>query len=84
MGFFRQTTDPHGQQTAEEVARRLRAGPSVPVHVDTADEFHAALGVMLRTGRPVSVPDRASLDAWFGPVDELPDDELETVEAPHG
>ena len=77
MGLFtRATPATAGDHTGEDIARRLREGTLPAVDVDTREAFEDAIVVMLRTGQPLTVP-AAALDAWCGPVDELPDDELE-------
>ncbi len=79
MGFVtRATPAAAGDQTGKEIARRLRSGTLPVVDVDTREAFHAAIAVLLRTGQPLTVPSAAALEAWCGPLDELPDDELET------
>ena len=78
MGLFtRATPATAGDHTGEDIARRLREGTLPAVDVDTREAFEDAIVVMLRTGQPLTVPAAAALDAWCGPVDELPDDELE-------
>ena len=78
MGFLtRATPAAAGDHTGEDIARRLREGTLPVVDVDTREAFEDAIAVMLRTGQPLTVPSAAALDAWCGPLDELPDDELE-------
>ena len=77
MGVFRSKPDVRGEHTAEEIARRLRAGPLTPVQANTHDEFCNGIAGLLRTGRPVTVKDAATLAEWFGPIDELPAGELD-------
>ena len=78
MGFFTRTKPATtGDHTGEEIARRLRAGTLPPVDVDTREAFNEAVATMLRTGQPLTVPSAAALDAWVGPLEELPDDERE-------
>ena len=77
MGFFRSKPSATGEHTGEDIARQLQAGTLSPVHAKTHDAFCNAVAGMLRTGRPVTVKDAATLKAWFGPVDELPADELD-------
>ena len=79
MGWFtRATPATAGDHTGEDIARRLREGTVPAVDVDTREAFEAAIAVMLRTGQPLTVPSAAALEAWCGPLDELPDDERET------
>ena len=78
MGFFRRATPAAaGDHTGEEITQRLREGTLPAVDVDTREAFEDAIAVMLRTGQPLTVPSAAALEAWCGPVDELPDDERE-------
>ena len=77
MGLFRSKPSATGEHTGQEIARQLAAGTLSPVHATTYEAFCNAVAGMLRTGRPVTVEDRATLDAWFGGVDELPADELD-------
>ena len=85
MGFMtRSRPATAGDHTGEEIARRLGAGTLPPVDVDTHEAFKDAIAVMLRTGRPLTVPTAAALEAWMGPLDELPDDELEAEDVANG
>ena len=77
MGLFRSKPSATGEHTGQEIARQLAAGTLSPVHATTHEAFCNAVAGMLRTGRPVTVEDRATLEAWFGGVDELPADELD-------
>ena len=85
MGWFtRARPAPAGDHTGEDIAQRIRERPLPTVDVDTREAFEAAIVVMLQTGQPLTVPSAAALDAWCGPLDELPDDERETEEAIDG
>ena len=78
MGFMtRAKPAAAGDHTGEAIARRLRDRSLPPVDVDTREAFQEAITTMLRTGQPLTVPSAAALEAWTGPLDELPDDELE-------
>ena len=78
MGFFRSKPSATGEHTGEEIARQLQAGTLSPVEANTHDAFcNGGGGDAGGRGGPVTVKDAATLDAWFGPVDELPADELD-------
>ena len=65
-----------GEHTGEEMARRLKAGVLPALDADSREAYAHAVSIALQTGQAITVPSAAALDAWAGPLDELPDDEL--------